>query len=98
MSVDSAVGFDRAPDRYTGHGRETIDRIRDRLGDALFVGFCLGNAMKYEDRAGRKDPTEQDLAKARWYRQMAEHVQEGTADPRADRSGFVAYIRAKAGQ
>lgn len=26
---DSLAGFDRAPDRYTGHGRETIDRMRD---------------------------------------------------------------------
>lgn len=26
---DSADGFDRAPDRYTAHGRETIDRMRD---------------------------------------------------------------------
>lgn len=26
---DSAVGFDRAPDRYSSEGRETIDRQRD---------------------------------------------------------------------
>ena len=31
--------------------------------------FCIGNALKYLIRAGKKDgnPTEQDLAKARWY-------------------------------
>lgn len=28
--TDSPDGFDRAPDRYTGQGRETVDRMRDR--------------------------------------------------------------------
>lgn len=33
------------------------------------MGFCLGNAVKYIARAGRKDPakTVEDLKKARWY-------------------------------
>ena len=32
-------------------------------------GFCLGNAIKYISRAGKKNPeTEiEDLCKARWY-------------------------------
>lgn len=29
MSTDTPTGFDRAPDRYTAKGRETIDRQRD---------------------------------------------------------------------
>jgi len=36
--------------------------------EAWGLGFCLGNAVKYISRAGRKvDPTIQDLKKARWY-------------------------------
>lgn len=32
------------------------------------LGFCLGNAVKYISRAGKKsDPTLQNLKKARWY-------------------------------
>jgi hypothetical protein len=92
---DSVAGFDRAPDRYSGKGRETIDRIRDFLGDGGFVAFCEGNAMKYEDRAGLKGSAEADEQKARWYREMAEHVRSGGAspDPRSSRAGFVPYAR-----
>lgn len=37
--------------------------------EAWGLGFCLGNAVKYVARAGRKadSPTIQDLKKARWY-------------------------------
>ncbi len=33
------------------------------------AGFCLGNALKYLLRAGKKDPSKEleDLRKARWY-------------------------------
>lgn len=33
------------------------------------LGFCLGNAVKYISRAGKKpeNSTVQDLKKARWY-------------------------------
>ena len=33
------------------------------------LGFCLGNAVKYIARAGKKDPAKrvEDLKKARWY-------------------------------
>lgn len=35
----------------------------------LGEGFCLGNALKYLLRAGKKDPSKtiEDLEKARWY-------------------------------
>jgi hypothetical protein len=35
--------------------------------EAWGLGFCLGNAVKYIARAGKKDATVQDLKKARWY-------------------------------
>lgn len=52
------------PDHYTSGGVEAIDVI-----EAWGLGFCLGNALKYIARAGRKDPTKrlEDLQKARWY-------------------------------
>lgn len=39
--------------------------------EAWGLGFCLGNAVKYISRAGRKDPAKEveDLEKALWYLQ-----------------------------
>lgn len=58
-----------------GRKYEPIDVIQDWKLD-----FCLGNALKYISRAGRKDKekTVEDIKKARWYleRFIAEH--EGT--------------------
>ncbi len=55
------------PDYYQGEeGFETIKAIF-ALGWGR--GFCLGNALKYISRAGRKgqDTLVEDLQKARWY-------------------------------
>ena len=84
-------GFNTAPERYTTQGRETIDRIRDDLGDEGFRVFCAGNATKYEDRAGAKGDPEGDAAKARFYRQMVAHLDGEAEDPRSGREGFVPY-------
>lgn len=37
--------------------------------EAWGLGFCLGNAVKYISRSGKKDPTKdiEDLQKAAWY-------------------------------
>lgn len=94
--TDNPTGFAEAPSRYMASGRETIDRIRDALGDEGFVQFCTGTAMRYEDRAGLKDGNslEQDLAKASFYRQMVAHVLDGRIpDPRFNRPNFVPYVR-----
>jgi hypothetical protein len=52
------------PSHYTSGGIETIDFI-----EAKELGFCLGNAIKYIARAGKKDKnkTIEDLEKAKWY-------------------------------
>lgn len=57
------------PSHYKGKdGIEVIDVI-----EAFDLGFCLGNAIKYILRAGKKDnrgPFDsgwQDLKKAKWY-------------------------------
>ena len=43
--------------------------------EAWDLGFCLGNAVKYIARAGRKlvDTEIEDLEKARWY--LDRHIQ-----------------------
>ena len=51
------------PSHYTeGRNYEPIDVIEDWELD-----FCLGNALKYISRVGRKDDALQDLKKAKWY-------------------------------
>lgn len=51
------------PDHYAeGRKFEPIDVIED-----WELGFCLGNALKYISRAGRKENYLEDLLKAKWY-------------------------------
>jgi hypothetical protein len=58
MIQDDAVN----PDHYKKHasGVECI-QVTEHMN------FCLGNAIKYIWRAGKKDDTVQDLEKAKWY-------------------------------
>jgi hypothetical protein len=72
------------PAHYTQGSIECIDAIRSALGQAGFVAFCRGNAIKYAWRTGAKDDAAQDAAKAAWYTQMAAHVlaPDRHADPR----------------
>lgn len=52
------------PSYYTDGNIEVIEYIEDKK-----LGFCLGNAIKYISRAGKKDPDKEieDLKKAKWY-------------------------------
>jgi len=51
------------PSHYIeGRAYEPIDVIEDWKLD-----FCLGNAVKYISRAGRKNDEVEDLKKALWY-------------------------------
>lgn len=53
------------PPHYKAGGIEAIDVI-EALGHGY--GFCVGNAIKYLWRAGRKSPDAlEDLKKAAWY-------------------------------
>jgi len=62
-TVSEAVNH---PDHYGGADNpyEAIKVI-----EAWRLGFCLGNAVKYISRAGKKDAAKlvEDLKKARWY-------------------------------
>lgn len=52
------------PNHYNSGKIEVIDFIEDQN-----LGFCLGNAIKYICRAGKKDPDKEieDLKKSAWY-------------------------------
>lgn len=67
------------PSHYTDGKIEVIDFIEDKGLD-----FCLGNAVKYIARAGKKDPEKEieDLQKAIWYinRRIQELEQESNCD------------------
>lgn len=87
------VGTTTLPDRYDTGDRETLDRIRDLIGDDLYVGGCLFNVVKYLDRRGKKGPADRDDDKAVFYLQAAGHVLLGCLDPRHRRPGFQPYRR-----
>jgi hypothetical protein len=65
-AVQAAEDVVNNPSHYGGANNmyETIKVI-----EAWSLDFCLGNAVKYISRAGKKDPTKEleDLKKARWY-------------------------------
>ena len=50
-------------------GLEAIDVIKATLREEEFIGFCKGNALKYQFRAGKKDQekTIEDYEKAMFY-------------------------------
>lgn len=50
---------------YYGGKENPYEAIK--IIEALKLDFCLGNALKYISRAGKKDDTIQDLKKAIWY-------------------------------
>lgn len=55
------------PPHYTDGGIETIDYLEAKLGPDGFRSYCIGCAMKYLSRAGKKGDLMEDLMKARWY-------------------------------
>ena len=64
VALDSAV---KTPKHYKILDTEAIDIIFKSLSQEEFGGYCLGNALKYRLRAGKKDKLEQDIAKAEEY-------------------------------
>jgi hypothetical protein len=63
------------PSHYTDGGIETIDYIEAKLSPEEFRGYCVGNALKYMSRAGKKGDATTDLRKAQWY--LARAVKQG---------------------
>lgn len=74
MTIDSV----NHPSHYTSGKIEVIDFITDQK-----LTYCLGNAVKYVARAGKKDPnkTIEDLQKAVWYiNQQIKILQEDNSE------------------
>jgi len=71
------------PSHYGKEGDpyETINVI-----EAWDLDFCLGNAVKYISRAGKKDSAKEveDLKKAVWYLERKIHQLEGIHQPEAE--------------
>lgn len=63
------------PAHYTAGGIECIDCIKAALGEN-FIGFLMGNVIKYSYRYRNKNGLE-DLKKARWYLDRAIKEVEG---------------------
>jgi hypothetical protein len=72
------------PSHYNKGKIEVIEFIEDQgFGD----GFCLGNAIKYIARAGKKDKSKtlEDLKKARWYLDRQIEILQAVEDDRSPR-------------
>lgn len=61
MSV--VEGIINHPSHYGGDTKYEVIKIIEKY----FLGFCLGNAIKYILRAGRKESFSIDIRKAIWY-------------------------------
>lgn len=64
LTVDIKCDVVNRPSHYADGKIEPIDYIEDKK-----LGFCLGNAVKYISRAGKKPGNDEitDLKKAIWY-------------------------------
>lgn len=56
-----------SPQHYTVGGYEAIDVIEAKLTKDQFIGYCLGNTLKYNMRFNYKGNKELDTGKAIWY-------------------------------
>ena len=63
----------RHPSHYQSDGMECIEAIY-RVSPEMAVYFSVGSALKYLDRAGRKDDEDTDLRKARECWHMAKRM------------------------
>lgn len=63
----------RHPSHYQSDGVECIDAMY-AISPAMAINFSVGSALKYLDRAGRKDDEEKDLRKARECWHMAKRL------------------------
>ncbi len=57
------------PHYKLSNGMESIDVIRAVLTPEEYRGWCKGNSLKYQFRAGKKDPMKEkeDYCKAQWF-------------------------------
>ena len=65
-----------SPDHYNLYSVECIDMMVKIWGAEVAAMWCEMTAFKYRMRMGLKpdNPVEQDLAKERWYLEMADRL------------------------
>jgi hypothetical protein len=66
-SLKHAAGLRETVDHPAHYGGADNPYEAIKVIEAWGVGFCLGNAIKYIARAGKKGDLVEDLKKARWY-------------------------------
>lgn len=66
----------KSPPHYTQGKIEVIDYIRDKLTKEQFIGYCIGNVLKYVSRYQLKGG-KQDLEKAEVYLEWAIERMDG---------------------
>lgn len=66
------------PQHYADKEIEVIDYIRDTLTTEEFIGYCVGNVIKYVSR-WRSKGGEEDLKKAQTYINWASEIAESEA-------------------
>lgn len=66
------------PHHYTFGSIETINFIKDKLTNEQYIGYCLGNVLKYISRYRFKGGLE-DLEKAMTYLKWAIEAYRGDA-------------------
>ena len=71
LSAPARPDMVNSPPHYTDGGIEAIDYIAAKLGPDGFRSYCVGNALKYISRAGKKASAKEDLSKAIWYLRRA---------------------------
>ena len=62
------------PEHYNAGSYECITVMRELLTEEQMKGFCLGNALKYLWRAGKKGDFIEDVNKAQWYLDYIERM------------------------
>ena len=68
------------PKHYTSGKYEVIKVIEDKMTAAQFIGFLIGNIMKYIMRAPLKGDALHDYKKAKWYLDYLIEYLEGDND------------------
>lgn len=59
----------KPPHYILSNGIESIEVVKATLTNEEYLGWCKGNALKYQFRAGKKNPdkTKEDYQKAEFY-------------------------------
>lgn len=76
-AAKDAVNHPSHYDLFADGSLETVDAIQKLLTPEEYAGYLKGNILKYRLRAGNKDDTLQDIAKAKKYNEfLADHIKE----------------------